>query len=115
MKVILILITFLYGCASAPQKVLDLSDYRIAISRHVWKEWGLWNKQYRRLDCVVLVSQNRVGEIVSAEIAECNGDENEKNTILDAVISASPLPLPDDMALFEPDLVLRFCPFCRIV
>jgi colicin import membrane protein len=58
----------------------------------------------------VFVTQVPGGNVVSAKLGACNGDDAVKQSILDAVSRASPLPPPPDPALFERNLELYFRP-----
>jgi colicin import membrane protein len=62
------------------------------------------------LDCIVQVTQVPGGEVVSAKIRRCNGDEAVRQSIEAAVLRASPLPAPPDPALFVRDIEVRFRP-----
>jgi colicin import membrane protein len=62
------------------------------------------------LDCVVNITQVPGGEVTTASVSKCNGDEAARRSIVDAVYRASPLPSPPDPALFERNLVIHFHP-----
>ena len=62
------------------------------------------------LECIVDVRQLPGGSVVSVEIGRCNGDESVRRAIEAAVFKASPLPPPDNPAVFERDLRIRFKP-----
>ena len=44
------------------------------------------------IDCVVTVVQLPTGDVVSAKVASCNGDDAVRRSIERAVLDASPLP-----------------------
>ncbi len=50
------------------------------------------------------------GEVESAAITSGSGYEAFDNSVLMAIYSASPLPLPADPAVFAPDINLCFAP-----
>jgi colicin import membrane protein len=50
------------------------------------------------------------GDVVSATVATCNGDEAVRRSIERAVMDASPLPKPPNPALFERNLNVNFRP-----
>lgn len=62
------------------------------------------------LECIVDVRQLPGGSVVSVEIGRCNGDASVRRAIEAAVFKASPLPPPDNPAVFERDLRIRFKP-----
>jgi outer membrane biosynthesis protein TonB len=62
------------------------------------------------LDCLVRVTQVPGGEVVSVQIATCNGDASARESIEAAVYRASPLPQPPDASLFERVIEFRFRP-----
>ena len=62
------------------------------------------------LECIVDVRQLPGGTVVSVEVGRCNGDETVRRAIEAAVFKASPLPPPDNPAVFDRDLRIRFKP-----
>jgi len=70
--------------------------------------------------CVVLISQARNGAIEGVKILGCDINSNENssmsknkaqafgNSIRRAVFKSSPLPLPEDEAKFEKELIIKF-------
>jgi colicin import membrane protein len=58
----------------------------------------------------VRVTQVPGGEVVAAVVSTCNGDEAVRESIVAAVLRASPLPAPPAPELFERTLVIRFRP-----
>jgi colicin import membrane protein len=61
--------------------------------------------------CIVAVSQVPGGEVVEVRVNSCSiNDEALRQSVENAVYSASPLPLPPDPALFERKLELTFAP-----
>jgi colicin import membrane protein len=62
------------------------------------------------LECVVYVTQIPSGDVTSARIGSCNGDEAVRRSIEAAVLSASPLPTPGIAALFDRNLEVTFRP-----
>jgi colicin import membrane protein len=59
---------------------------------------------------MVQVRQSATGEVISARVVNCNGDAAVERSIEAAVYKASPLPLPDNRLLFDPNLRFRFIP-----
>jgi colicin import membrane protein len=50
------------------------------------------------------------GDVMSAQVASCNGDDAVRRSIERAVMQASPLPKPPNPALFERNLRVTFRP-----
>ncbi len=72
-----------------------------------------WNRPLSArpgLDCVVSVVQVPTGDVISATVASCNGDEAVRRSIERAVMEASPLPKPPHPSLFERNLNVNFRP-----
>lgn len=84
--------------------------WRDAIAAHIMRNWRQPDSARAGLRCVVLVDQVPGGEVVSARITECNGDDAVRQSIEAAVFRAAPLPQPPDAALFERRLELVFVP-----
>jgi colicin import membrane protein len=62
------------------------------------------------VDCLVQVTQVPGGEVTSAQVTQCNGDAAVRQSIVNAVYRASPLPDPPDPALFQRNFAFRFKP-----
>ena len=62
------------------------------------------------IDCIVNVVQLPTGDVVSATVASCNGDDAVRRSIERAVRDASPLPKPPTPALFQRNLNVSFQP-----
>ena len=62
------------------------------------------------LKCKVEVRQVVGGTVTSADVLTCNGDDAVRQSIVTAVLKASPLPQPPDPTLFDPDLTFDFVP-----
>jgi colicin import membrane protein len=65
------------------------------------------------LECKVDVHQVPGGAVVDAQVTQCNGDDAVRQSIVTAVLRASPLPPPPDPSLFDRNLVIKFCPGCK--
>ena len=59
---------------------------------------------------MVNVVQLPTGDVVSAKVAQCNGDEAVRRSIENAVLKASPLPKPPSQAVFSRTFTLTFAP-----
>ena len=56
------------------------------------------------------VAQLPSGEVLSAKLRKSSGNQALDEAIERAIFSASPLPKPADMSLFQRDLILKFRP-----
>lgn len=65
------------------------------------------------LKCTLDVQQVPGGAVVNAQVTRCNGDDAVRQSIVTAVLKASPLPPPPDTSLFDRNLVITFCPGCK--
>ena len=62
------------------------------------------------LECVVDVRIVPGGRVMDAQVGRCNGDEAVRRAVEAAVYKASPLPEPDNPAIFQRDLRITFKP-----
>ncbi len=84
--------------------------YMFAIQQKIARNWVRPPTAIQGLECVIIVRQLPGGEVVSASIGTCNGDEAVKRSIESAVHKASPLPGPQDPRVFDRDIRLTFRP-----
>ena len=96
--------------ADALRNSAQAASWYDALRAHIERQWRRPATAQPGLRCVVLVDQVPGGEVVSARIADCNGDDAVRQSIEAAVFRASPLPQPPDPALFERRLELVFEP-----
>ncbi len=61
-------------------------------------------------ECIVNVKQGPGGLVISANAGTCDGDEQFRNSVENAVYRAEPLPPPEDSSLFARELKLTFRP-----
>jgi colicin import membrane protein len=59
---------------------------------------------------MVEVVQVPTGDVMSARVTSCNGDDAVRRSIEKAVLDASPLPPAPDRTLFQRNLNVRFKP-----
>ena len=88
----------------------EMAAYQFALQQKVLRNWARPASARAGLDCVVQVRQTATGEVFSANVVSCNGDAAVERSIVAAVHKASPLPLPENAVLFDPDLRIRFIP-----
>lgn len=87
-----------------------LDQYNAAIRARIQRAWIRPPSARAGLNCVVYVTQDPSGEVLSVRVGECNGDDIVRQSIETAVYRASPLPLPSDRSLFDRNLELTFKP-----
>jgi colicin import membrane protein len=88
----------------------EMAAYQFALQQKVLRNWARPASAQAGLDCLVQVRQSATGEVISARVTTCNGDAVVKRSIEAAVYKASPLPLPENRLLFDPNLRFRFIP-----
>jgi colicin import membrane protein len=88
----------------------EMAAYQFALQQKVLRNWARPASAQAGLDCLVQVRQSATGEVISARVVSCNGDAAVERSIEAAVYKASPLPLPDNRLLFDPNLRFRFIP-----
>lgn len=88
----------------------EMAAYQFAISQKIQRSWAMPASAGEDTVCVVRVRQTRTGDVISANIVSCNGDEAVKRSILAAVEKASPLPLPTNPDVFRADLRITLRP-----
>jgi colicin import membrane protein len=96
--------------ANAARAAGLLDQYILMIENKIKQHWNRPLSARAGLDCVVRVVQLPTGDVVSATVATCNGDEAVRRSIERAVMDASPLPKPPNPALFERNLNVNFRP-----
>ena len=87
-----------------------MAQYGLAIQRKIERNWARPASAKPGIECVIDVRQLRGGEVITAAVGRCNGDEAVRRTIEAAVFKASPLPEPADPNLFSPHLRIVFKP-----
>jgi colicin import membrane protein len=88
----------------------DMARYMFALNQRVTRNWVRPASAQPGLECEVKVRQAPSGDVISVNVVSCNGDDAVVRSIEAAVRKASPLPLPGNPILFEPDLRFVFKP-----
>ena len=94
----------------AAQQSGEMDRYIALIQQRVERNWVPPASAQSGLECEVAVVQLPNGDVVDAKTVRCNGDAAVQRSIEAAVLRASPLPLPDNRALFERNLRFIFKP-----
>ena len=87
-----------------------LQQYRELITQKVQDNWVKPPTAPNDLKCIVHVEQVPGGTVVNAQVTQCNGDDAVRQSIVTAVLRASPLPPPPEPSLFDRNLVITFQP-----
>ena len=88
----------------------EMAAYQFAISQKIQRAWAMPASVTEETECVVMVRQTRVGEVISARIVRCNGDDAVNRSVEAAVMRASPLPEPSNPDLFRAELRITLRP-----
>lgn len=88
----------------------ELARYQYAIQQRIQQAWIRPASAMPGLKCVVEVRQIPGGQVVGVSITSCNGDAAVQRSIEAAVYKASPLPEPENPALFDRNLRITFEP-----
>ena len=87
-----------------------LIRYQFALMQKIESNWIQPPSAGKGTKCVVSVTQLPGGEVISANVKSCNGDENLRRSVEAAIYKASPLPKPEDPNLYERNLRFIFEP-----
>ncbi len=87
-----------------------LADYVALIRQKVERNWVRPPSARPGLECEIFVNQIPGGQVTGVRMGACNADDAVRRSIEAAVLRASPLPLPDEAALFERNLRFIFKP-----
>lgn len=88
----------------------EMAAYQFAIAQRIQRSWAMPASVNEDTECVVMVRQTRTGDVISANIVRCNGDEAVKRSVEAAVMRASPLPMPSNPDLFRAELRITLRP-----
>lgn len=88
----------------------EYEQYVLMITNRIKDNWDRPLSARPGIECVVNVVQLPTGDVVSARVGSCNGDDAVRRSIERAVMDASPLPRAPTPALFERSLNVTFRP-----
>lgn len=88
----------------------EMAVYQNLIMQKIQRNWAMPASVTDDTSCVVSVRQTRTGDVISARIVSCNGDEAVKRSILAAIDRASPLPEAPNPDLFRANLRITMVP-----
>jgi colicin import membrane protein len=96
------------GLAVAQSGVKD--EYRALLTQAIERNWIRPPSARAGLACTLYVNQAAGGTVVDVKLGSCNGDAAVRESIVNAVYRASPLPPPSDPRAFERRLEIVFKP-----
>ena len=96
------------GAAVAQSGVKD--EYRALLVQAIERNWIRPPSARAGLACTLYVNQATGGTVIDVKLGPCNGDEAVRESIVNAVYRASPLPAPGDPRAFERRLEIVFRP-----
>lgn len=85
-------------------------EYRVLLSQAIERNWLKPPSARAGLACTLYVTQVPGGAVTDVRLGACNGDEAVRESIVNAVYRASPLPPPRDPRAFERRLEIVFRP-----
>jgi colicin import membrane protein len=96
------------GEAIAQSGVID--EYRALLVQTIQRNWIRPGTARAGLECTLYVTQATGGTVLDVKLGDCNGDAAVRESVVNAVYRASPLPAPRDARAFERRLVIVFKP-----
>jgi colicin import membrane protein len=96
--------------AAAMARSGAVDEYRMLLSQAIERSWIRPPSAKAGLECTLHVSQAPGGTVVDVKLGACNGDQSVRESIVNAVYRASPLPAPRDPRAFERRLEIVFRP-----
>ena len=96
---------------ASPAAIRDgSSEYLQAIQSSVIRNWRRPSRVPPGLKSIVWIKQARTGQVLRVTITEGSGNTAFDRSVEQAILAASPLPLPRNPKLFDPEIVLLFNP-----
>jgi colicin import membrane protein len=96
------------AAAVAQSGVMD--EYRSLLVQSIERSWIRPPSARAGLQCTLDVTQAPGGTVVDVKLGTCNGDQAVRESIVNAVYRASPLPAPRDPRAFQRRLEIVFKP-----
>jgi len=85
-------------------------EYRALLVQAIERNWIRPPSARAGLACTLYVNQATGGTVIDVKLGPCNGDDAVRESIVNAVYRASPLPAPGDPRAFERRLEIVFRP-----
>lgn len=95
----------------------EFGKYRTIIREKVSRNWNRPTSARSGLKAVVLVKVRPSGEVISARVVTGSGNPIFDRSVENAILKASPLPIPNDRTLFEyfKEFLFEFKPDSKLV
>ncbi|MEC8442914.1 MAG: cell envelope integrity protein TolA, partial [Pseudomonadota bacterium] len=101
------------AAAEAERAAVLTSEYQDLIRAQVASVWSYPPNVTRDLEVEVRLAMVPTGEVISATVTRSSGHEALDRSVEQAIMKASPLPVPDDIRVFEKNfrtLTMKFRP-----
>lgn len=85
-----------------------MQQYTALIQKKIYSNWIVPPSITDSTVCVVSIKQVPGGDVISAKVIQCNGDDAVQQSAVNAVYKSSPLPPPPDPSLFQREFTLTF-------
>ncbi|MFC1665075.1 cell envelope integrity protein TolA, partial [Pseudomonadota bacterium] len=103
--------------ATRRRAATEFGKYRTIIRDKVSRNWNRPSGSRSGLKAVVLVKVRPSGEVISARVVTGSGNPIFDRSVENAILKASPLPIPNDRTLFEyfKEFLFKFEPDSNVV
>jgi colicin import membrane protein len=99
------------GTEEAAQQIGQVQNsWALQITSAIQKAWVRQPGTELKLSCKVNIHLLPSGQVVAATIVRGSGNSLFDDSVITAVYKASPLPLPSDIAAFDPSITITFIP-----
>lgn len=83
--------------------------YSASLNQKVKGKWVRPNEARNGWECKLRITQNEKGKIKSIRKLNCNPNDSKfYSSVYNAVMSSSPLPVPDDKRIFDENIIFTF-------
>jgi colicin import membrane protein len=89
------------NAALAKQQAAQLREFTLAINRKIKSQWRRPPQVSGQLSTLMRITLIPGGEVTSVIVTKSSGNEAFDASVKDAVLRASPLPVPADAAVFR--------------
>ena len=107
---LLMLMLHLSAHSQEPQEGLDQARAQWArtLQKAIQRHWRPPTIEIADAACYIRITQSTAGVVLGAALVRSCGSSAADAAILDAVWKSSPLPLPDNPAVFEAEVIVSF-------
>jgi colicin import membrane protein len=85
----------------------EIDKYKQMIVQNISRKWIMPETEDKNLACQLLVHLGPGGIVLSVDVLKESGDENLDRSARNAIMKASPLPVPENLDLFDNFRALR--------